>query len=157
MLIDDEAKLAKAEDYLMYVRSLSMLIRSKKEQIEFEQECALSGVSYGEKIKVQPSRDAIDNHIINIDSLINTYNMDLAEYIEAKKEATLALAKLSKPEYIVALISYYMNCHTWKQVCANMNYSWGGMMKLRKKAIIELYEHIPEFWKSKVVPDAQID
>lgn len=157
MLIDDEARLLKSESYLMHVRSLSMLIRSKKEQIEFEQECTLSGVDYGEKITVQPTRDAIDNHIISLAALVDTYNTELAEYIEAKKEAAQVLKKLSKPEYTVALTSYYMNCYTWEQVCVDMNYSWGGMMKLRQKAIIELYDHIPEFWKSAVVPDAQID
>lgn len=157
LLIDDEAKLIKAENYLKHVRSLAILVESTQEQIEYQKGFALSAVNYGDKVTVQPTRDAVDNCVIKLQDLISEFCQDMAEYVEAQHEASRCLACLEKPEHKVALTKYYLCGKSWEQVCVEMGYSWGGMMKLRHRAIIETYEYIPEYWKSVVVPDAEPD
>lgn len=154
-MIDSEAKYAKCEEYLKYVRSLSIQIQTKREQIEMQKDlCALSGVDFKERVSVQPTRDSIDNCIIKLEALITEFCTDMAEYVEAQHVASRCLSKLSKPEHRVALTKYYLTGKPWEQVCVDMSYTWQGMMSLRRRAIIELYDYMPEEWRSGRIPKA---
>lgn len=43
---------------------------------------------------------------------------------------------------------------TWEMVCVEMGYSYSGMMKLRRRAVDEVYDLMPEEWRRNPIPNA---
>lgn len=144
-----------AERYMLYVRSLVVRINIMRDEIERQRALLLpAGIRYGESVACSVSGDAMEDGVIKLQEMIGEYCTELVEYVEQQKAAHEALAKLSKPERTEALTHHYLQGITWEETCVKMDYTWHGMMKLRKKALIELYDHMPEEWRRDAIPNA---
>lgn len=146
-----------AKAYLDYVRSLSQRIQSLQENIERQKTLMLpSGINYTESVSQSTSGDNLENGVIKLHELIAEYCTELSEYVEQQHIAHDVFNALSKPEYNSALTHYYLLGKSWEQVCVEMGYTWQGMMSLRKKAIQEVYDYMPEEWRRYSIPKAEV-
>lgn len=144
---EETLKIDSAELYLKHVRSLTLQIRSKRDQIE-QQKSLLEpmGISYGEKIATSGSGDSLQTGVLELNDLIKEFCTDLVGYVEEYRRASNVIGCLSKPEYRAALVAYYLIGKTWEVICVELGYSWSGLMKLRKQALIEVYDYMPCTW-----------
>lgn len=152
---NEEVKRICAEEYLNYIRSLVIRIKTTQEEIEHQKALlGPSGIQYRESVTQSVTGDALENGVIGLQQLIAEFCGDLAEYVEQQRIAHQVLSNLSRAEYGAALIGYYVHGKSWEQVCVDMSYSWQGMMKLRRKAIAEVYDQMPEEWRRYTIPNA---
>lgn len=143
-----------SEAYLKYVRSLKFRIAAIHEEIEaLRATLELTGIQLNESVVTSTKGDTLEAGVIELQELIGTYCTELAEYTEAQEEAHKALSHLSRPEYIQALTLYYLCGKTWVQIRVKMNYSKQHMMAIRKAAVFELYDYLPEEWR-RILPKA---
>lgn len=146
-----------AKAYLDYIRSLSQRIQSLQENIERQKTLMLpSGINYTESVSQSTSGDNLENGVIKLHELIAEYCTELSEYVEQQHIAHDVFKALSKPEYNSALTRYYLLGKSWEQVCVEMGYSWGGMMKLKRAAEVEVYDYMPEEWRRYTIPKAEV-
>lgn len=144
-----------AEAYMLYVRSLVVRVNIMRDEIE-RQKALLQplGVKYSDSVSQNVSGDSMENGVIKLQEMIAEYTTELLEYVEQQRIAHEAVGELSKPERTKALTCHYLQGLTWEETCVKMSFSWHGMMKLRKKALIELYDHMPERWRRDPIPNA---
>lgn len=150
-----DVKLHCAKDFLEYVRGLEIRIGYIQSEIEsMRAKLELTGIQYREGVATSTKGDKLENGVIALQELIETYCTELAEYVELQEQAHKAVAKLKKAEHAKALTKYYLQHESWEQVCVEMGYSWHGMMKLKRRALIEFYDYMPEEWRRNALPKA---
>lgn len=151
----DEVKRICAEAYMSYVRSLALRVDFLQKEIETKKSELLPGaISLKEYVSTSTDVDAIESAICDLQELIAEYVTELAGYIDEQKVAHGVLCCLENPMHMLALHAYYLNGKTWEQVCVDLGYSWAGMMKLRKQALCEVYDLMPESWRRDPIPNA---
>ena len=152
---DEEVKRHCATAYLEYIRALVVRIRSLQDEIE-EKRALLepSRSLYREAVSRSLATDAFENGIIGLQELIARFCVELAEYVEQQALAHEVLHSLSRAEYTAALTGYYVQGKSWDRVCADMDYTRDGMMKLRRRAILEVYDFMPESWRRDSIPNS---
>ena len=119
----------------------------------------LRGMDYSAvHVKSSLSPDAIPNAIIAADEM-----GELFEGLSGSASARLAKAQealdaMENQGGARALNLYYLafdangkrKYDTWEKVCVEMSYTYDGMMKLVRRAKLELYDHMPHTERPKV-------
>lgn len=153
---NDEVKLYCATQYLNHIKELGRKIKQLDEEIAHHRALVeLSGVDYSEGVSGSSGKDQLESGVIKLQELIEESVNKRAEYVEQQIIANHVLSKL-RPDHARALRAYYLKDKVWKEVCADMSYSWQGMMSLRRRAIIETYDYMPEEWRRYSIPNAQV-
>ena len=135
-------------EYLEYVRSLSTRVEVLREQIERKRSLLdATGVVFSEKVSGTTQAGDIADAIADLKGLVEDFAAELVVYTEQQRMAYIAFSMLSTAERARALTLYYLEGKPWEEICVDMNYSWDGMMSLRRRSAKELYDHIPQEWK----------
>lgn len=144
-----------AKAYLEHVRDLVLRIQTLQEKIERQRAVMeLSAAQYREASSPNAVGDAMENGVIELQTLICEFCAELSEYVAEQRAAHAALSHLPRPEYAAALTGYYVHGKSWEQVCVDTGYSWDGMMSLRRRAIPMVYELMPEEWRRDAIPNS---
>ena len=119
----------------------------------------LRGIDYSrDQVSISPTPDAIPNAIIEADEMGELYE-SLADSVSGRvAKAQAALAAMDNQAGARALSLYYLafdvngkrKYGTWEKVCVEMDYSYDGMMKLVRRAKLELYDYMPHTERPKV-------
>lgn len=151
-----EVKSICAKAYLDYVRSLTSRIDTLQESIEQQRSVLLpQGINYREAVSQTSDIDALEKGIVQLQEMISDYCTELQEFVEQQRVAKCVLDRLSRHEYAIALTKYFLQGKTWEQVCVDMDYSYRGMMKLKRAALPEVYDLMPEQWRREPIPNAR--
>lgn len=118
----------------------------------------LRGMSYDMHVKSSPTPDAIPNAIIAADEMAELYGGLIDSASRRVAKAQEALAAMENQGGARALSLYYLTFDdagrrkydTWEKVCVEMDYSYDGMMKLARRAKLELYDLMPHTERPKV-------
>ena len=95
-------------------------------------------------VQTSPTPDAIPNAIILADEMGETLDILSKSARERVNQAARALAEMDDPTEATCLQLYYVDAFdSWERVCVRMHYSYGGMMKLRKRALLSAYDVMP--------------
>lgn len=109
-------------------------------------------------VKSSLSPDAIPDAIIAAEEMGELYG-NLSESAGARlAKAQEALDAMENQGGARALNLYYLSFDengkrkydTWEKVCVEMSYSYDGMMKLARRAKLELYDHMPHTERPRV-------
>lgn len=150
-----DVKLRCAKDFLEYVRGLETRISNVQSEIEsMRAKLELTGIQYREGVATSTKGDKLENGVIALQELIESYCTELSEYVELQEQAHKAVSKLRKAEEAKALTKYYLQHESWEQVCVDMKYTYDGMMKLKRRALIAFYDYMPEEWRRNAIPKA---
>ena len=96
------------------------------------------------QVQTSPTPDAIPDAIILADELGGTLNEISEDARKRVNDAAIALARMQDPTEALCLTLYYVDaCDTWERVCVEMHYSYDGMMKLRRRALVHAYDVMP--------------
>ena len=135
-----------AAAWLGGIRKLNARIKTLQQEIDAQRELAsgLTCNSYdGMPHNSNSSADSIPNAVIRINEMVSAYCGELLQYVERQSEAHKAIQRIEDDHCRAALTSYYLLSHSWEKVCEELKYSWDGMMKLRRRALVEAYEVMP--------------
>ena len=114
----------------------------------------LKAMRYDEvRVKSSPTPDAIPNAIILAEEMGVTLSEIAGESRERVLQAARALSRMDDANEATCLQLYYVDAvRTWEMVCVNMNYSYDGMMKLRRRALLHAYEVMPHSEREPIHP-----
>ncbi len=104
----------------------------------------VKGIDYSE-VRVTTSRndDAMVNAIESVKAAIRDYVVKLAEFTDERKKASDAMNLMEDFTEARALRLRYLLGWKWERVCTEMDYSWDGMMKLRRRALCSYHDVMP--------------
>jgi len=139
-------RISQAEAWLSKVRRLVAYERAMREAAEVQYEMAdgLRGLDYSrDQVAVSPTPDAIPNAVIAHDEAGDSLSSIADSARERIAQAARALDKMPDPTEAAALTFYYIACRKWEAVCVKMDYTWDGMMKLRRRALLHAYDVMP--------------
>lgn len=151
----DRYKRAQAARWLEYVGTLRGECDSLEDSIQAAHDRAsgLSGMDYSAPaVSSSPSPDSIPDAVIMVQSMVSELCARLGELVEEQRSAEEALACMQDAAGREALRRHYLNGQAWESTCVAMAYSWDGMMKLRRRALVELYDHMPAKWRDPMHP-----
>lgn len=152
-----EVRIICATAYLEYLRGLNQRITTLKESIERQRSMLEPrSLALTERVAKSSEHDSMEEGVIRLHELIEAYCIELAEYVEQQRIAHKALNSLSKAEYGISLTRHYLFGQTWQETADAIGYSFRGLMTMRKKAIAELYDHMPEEWRRYAIPNAEV-
>lgn len=152
---DHEVRRICATDYLEHVRSLKTRIDALREEIDLNSDMLGTTTRYREKVSKSGNPKSFEDAVIHLQELIADFLTEMAGYVEEQRIAHDVMRRLSRPEYARALTAYYLSGKTWEMCCVDMGYTWQGMMSLRKKAVQEVYDFMPETWRREPIPNAE--
>lgn len=149
-----ELKAVVANAYLSYIRDLGSRERALRLEIDRERESMLpGGVSYeGIMSGGEPKADAIPEAVAKVCEMIQDYCEELDAYIAAKREAHDCIRKVSRGEYQAILSGYYLAGKTWDQVSEEVGYSKSQVLRLKRVALVEVYDLMPHQWRLPSYP-----
>lgn len=151
----DRYKRAQAARWLEYVGKIRSECDSLEDSIQAAHDRAtgLSGMDYSmPAVSSSPSSDAIPNSVIRMQSMVSDLCARLGELVEEQQAAEAALSCMQDVAGREALRRHYLNGQTWESTCVAMAYTYDGMMTLRRRALVELYDHMPTKWRDPVHP-----
>ena len=151
---DQEVRRICATAYLYHIRSLKTHIDSLQERIEPLREAIGNTMDYRERVSASPNPKAFEDAVIRLQELIADYCTEIAEFAEEQHVAYGVTRRMSRPEYRMAIEMHYIDGKPWNAVCRAMGYTKDGMMKLRRKAVDEVYDLMPESERRIHIPNA---
>ena len=156
--MDDEMiryRADQAHAYLERIRQAGEDCAGLQAQIEdaYSRASGVRGIDYSEvRVKVSPTADAIPDAVGRIVDKVREYAADLAAYEDDRHAAHRALSLMDNQADAKALRLRYLLNWKWERICGEMDYSWDGMMTLRKRALASYYEVMPPAGRDPMHP-----
>ena len=148
-------RIEQADAWLSKVRKLVAYEKAMREasEVQYEMADGLRGIDYSrDHVATSPTPDAIPNAVIAHDEAGDS----LASIAESAREriaqAARAIDSMEDPTEAAALTLYYIACRKWEAVCVKMDYTWDGMMKLRRRALNSAYDVMPHSERDPMQP-----
>ena len=154
--MDEELQRYRIEQADAWLTKVRRLVAYEKALVEaartqFEMADGLRGLDYSRiQVTTSPTPDAIPDAVIAHDEAGDSLASIAESAGERIRQAAEALAKMDDPTEAAALTLYYVACRKWEQVCVEMDYSWDGMMKLRRRALNSAYDVMPHYEKDAI-------
>lgn len=87
--------------------------------------------------------DAIVNEIAAVQESVQTYVTRLAEYEDERHRAAMTVDRMPDPTEARVIRLRYLLGWKWENICVEVGYSYNGIMKLRRRALMSFYEVMP--------------
>lgn len=100
-----------------------------------------------ERVRGGEYRDRMAEAIASLDEAEAQWAANLVAFTDESRDAADRIARLPDATESQALLLHYVDGVTWERVCVRMNYSWDGMMALRRRAVTAMYDHMPTEWR----------
>lgn len=139
------------KEYLKRIKTLDVKIKNKKLEIE-DIENKMRGVeaiSYGERtsgrFNIKSPQEKLVAKLVDYQEELNECVNELAEH---KKQAMLLIDKMENAEYIDVIYKRYFQYMKWEQIAVDMNYSYRGILKIHRKALVKFNDILESVHKS---------
>lgn len=153
-MITNDAKLVKALAYAEHVKKLGLTKALKEEQIaHLRDSLGMSAQAIGEKVATSSSADRLPDGIARLRELISDYTTDLIGYVQEIAIFNVSIQELD-PAQAQALHLRYIGLKEWKQIADQMGYSEQRIYQLRAEGLTNLYDLMPEEFRSQEIPNA---
>lgn len=87
--------------------------------------------------------DAIVNEIAAVQESVQAYVTRLAEYEDERHRAAMTVDRMPDPTEARVIRLRYLLGWKWENICVEVSYSYNGIMKLRRRALMSFYEVMP--------------
>ena len=147
--MDDEYRtyrIEQAHAYLERIRKMGDNCASLQQEVEDARTRAegVTGIDYSkDMVQVTANDDAMVNAIERIHAVMRAYTVKLSEMLDERKRASDSLNLMDDYTEARALRLRYICNWKWERVCTEMNYSWDGMMSLRRRALCSYWDVMP--------------
>lgn len=103
------------------------------------------------RVTTTPTPDQIPNAVIAHIEAGKALGEVAASASERVAQAARALAQMDDSIEAMCLQLYYVDAmDTWEHVCVKMHYSYDGMMKLRRRALLHAYDVMPHVERDSI-------
>ena len=142
----EQYRIGQAEAWLSGIRKLvgyELAMRTAAD-VQFEMADGLRGIDYSRvQVCVSPTPDAIPNavaaHIDAGNSLV-----EIADGAKRRiEQATAAIDAMDDKTEAAVLTAYYIACKTWREVGDMLGIGYDNVMRLRRRGLCDLYDHMP--------------
>lgn len=149
-------RISQASSWLERVRKLVGYRDSLEASAAAQLEAAdnLRGMDYSAvHVQTSPTADAIPNAIIRHEEAADAFRAIADDAAARMVQAARALAQMTDPNEARALHLYYVDAlDGWERVCVEMGYSYDGMMKLRRRALLHAFDVMPHIERDALPP-----
>ena len=147
-IVDEYAnyKIDQAHAYLERIRKMGEDCAALQAEVDDARDRAggLKGIDYAkDRVKSSPTDDAMVDAIERIHVAIRDYVVKLSELLDVRKAASDALNLMDDYTEAKALRLRYICNWKWERICTEMNYTWDGMMTLRRRALNSYWDVMP--------------
>ena len=136
-----------AEAWLMKVRKAVGYAKALEESAAYHFAAAdnLKSMDYSAiRVTTSPTPDQIPNAVIAHIEAGKALGEVAASASERIAQAARALSQMDDATEAMCLQLYYVDAlETWEHVCVRMHYTYDGMMKLRRRALLHAYDVMP--------------
>ena len=139
-------KIDQAHAYLERIRKMGEDCAALQAEVDDARDRAggLKGIDYAkDRVKSSPTDDAMVDAIERIHVAIRDYVVKLSELLDVRKAASDALNLMDDYTEAKALRLRYICNWKWERICTEMNYTWDGMMTLRRRALNSYWDVMP--------------
>ena len=113
----------------------------------------VTGIDYTrDLVKSSPTDGKMADAVSAIRDAISDYVVKLAEFTGERSRASDALMLMDDLTEARVLRLRYLLDWKWEKVCTEMDYTWDGMMKLRRRALLHAYDVIPHSERDPMHP-----
>lgn len=131
-----------AKRYLQQIRLYDSRINTKLEELHRLNEMVLR-ITPTLKDDVSSSggsQDKFADTIAKIVDLKDEINRDIDRYVDAKREVSGTLEKISDPDQLQVLHQRYVQYKTWEQIACDMHMSYRNVCYIHGKALLAVRE-----------------
>lgn len=156
-MITDDAKLIKALSYAEHVERTIKRVHIKQHEIDNlrEERTLIGSPDLSGRVDTSPSADAIPNAVARMIDLMADYTTDLVTMVDEIGDFNGCLSQL-EPAHHECLHLHYVALMPFKLVADHMGYNERYIYDIRDHGLIALYAVMPEYWRSCVIPNANI-
>lgn len=145
-----------AERYMNHIKHLERNINVALASVaSARNKLDIAGVSYEDHVKGSCTDSAIPDGLSKLEVALNEAETELQGYNEEMEQAKKAIRALDNELYRCVLKCRYILDLNWCHTAKALGYSESHAKSLRRPALIALYPHIPEEWKTNL-PNAEI-
>ena len=143
-----------ATKYLNDLKAAMGKMDSIREDIELLRDVGTATMDYHEHVSSSPNPKKFEDRMLRLREKEDKWDEELKEFLEKIDVAHDVFLSMRNRDGARALKLHYMRGKTWEMTCVEMGYSYGGMMKLRRRAVDEVYDLMPEEWRRQPIPNA---
>lgn len=135
-----------AHAYLERIRRMGEDCAGLRAQIDdaYSRAAGVSGIDYAAvRVSASPTADAIPDAVARLTEQVRDYVADLAAYEDERHTAHMSIMAMADQTEARVLRYRYLLGWKWERICTEMDYSWDGMMKLRRRALADYYAVMP--------------
>lgn len=139
-------RVEQAHAYLERIRKLGEDCAFLQAEVDDARERAsgLTGIDYSrDQVSTTPNDDAMVDAVTAVKQAVREYALKLAEYIDERKRASDAMMDMSDSSEVAALKLRYCLGKDWHDISKFLGYSYDGVMKLRRRALLDYYDVMP--------------
>ena len=148
-------RIEQAHDYLERIRKQGEDCAALQQEADDARERAsgLTGIDYSrDQVSTTPTDDAMANAVERIREAVRAYVMALSAFTDERKRASDAMMGMADYTEARALRLRYLVGWKWERICTEMDYTWDGMMKLRRRALLSYYDVMPHSERDPMQP-----
>ena len=151
----EEFRAEVAHSYLERIRKMGEDCAGLQAQIDdaYAKAEGVRGIDYSAvRVSASPTSDAMPDAVAMLQERIRDYVADLAAFEEERHAAHISLMSMPDQTEARVLRCRYLLGWKWERICNEMDYSWDGMMKLRRRALADYWEVMPRSEKDAIPP-----
>lgn len=139
-----------AKGYLDWVKDQAEVVESIKEARDKKRELmdGLRGHGEGETVSGTKDPHRLEDAVIAADDLDKAFADEIKAHSIETTLAVRAIVNLKDGKHMKLLLDRYVSCKPWKVIERDMHFEHSWVMEMHRRAVVELYEFIPERWKT---------
>ncbi len=154
LIESDDVKRICAGRYMDYVEDLESRIDLAAASVQRQKSrLDVMGVNYEGAGSSGVSRDGLPDGVAALLDVLDQASADLIEYKEQRAIAEEVIAQLPSLSMRKLMRAHYLSGTPWVEIESRGFYSHSGLMSLRRRALICVYDVMPEEWR-RVLPKA---
>ncbi|MBQ9021647.1 MAG: hypothetical protein IJ113_06495 [Eggerthellaceae bacterium] len=144
-----------AKRWLEHIAKLKHAVSASRNMMDLFENLldSAKGIDYTvEHVSGGQYSDRIAETIIKLDEARSSWAANVVAYADEATDAAMRIKQLEDATEMQALLLHYVDGITWERVCVQMDYSWDGIMSLRKRAVTHAYDIMPLEWRDPLEP-----
>lgn len=141
-----------AKRWLEHVAKLKYALSSSRDMLEMFG--ALADQARGidptmENVTGGGHTDRLADAITKLDEARAQWQANLSAYAYEADDASRRIECLEDAAERSALLLHYVHGKPWERVCVQMDYSYDGIMDVRRRAVLHVYQYMPLEWRDR--------
>lgn len=149
----EQYRYEQARAWLEHVAKLKHAVGASRDMLEMFEGLAeqARAIDYS-RVRVSGGQqaDRMAEAVARLDEAHMQWAANLAAYTDEATDAAARIDRLEDKTEARALLAHYVDGRPWERVCIMLDYSYDGIMHVRQRAVLHMYDHMPTEWRDPV-------